>query len=299
MMLSCPSPAPTDCAIGTLGTGGAALLSPPPLLPLLPQALSTSSAAVPRTATDIRRPECDRPRIVPPSSCFASGDAVNVIALPDEPGARSARDCNSVVHAVVSHRRDEDGACVQTDDVPQDGACVDDICHDAVGGSLAGGCEGVRRADPHSFRPEAEGPVLPDELHGGRPLDQVRRANEISHERCRRSLVDFFGRTNLLNLALVEDGNPVGHRERLVLVMRDEDERDADLPLQVLQLDLHVFTQFAVEGAERFVEQQDARPVHQRPGEGAALSLPAGELARLAFAVPGKTDGFQCFADAM
>ena len=45
-------------------------------------------------------------------------------------------------------------------------------------------------------------------------------------------LVDLGGRADLLDPALVEDRDPVAHRQRLVLVVRDVDERDpADLAL--------------------------------------------------------------------
>src|SRR4051794_21447057 len=63
-MFRLPSPAPTDCCALMFGTCGPLLL-PPPLLPLLPQALSTSSAAVDSTATDAWRRECDRVRMCP------------------------------------------------------------------------------------------------------------------------------------------------------------------------------------------------------------------------------------------
>ena len=64
--------------------------------------------------------------------------------------------------------------------------------------------------------------------------------------------------------------------------MGHEHERDPDLPLDLLQLDLHLLAQLQVERAERLVEQQHLRPVHQRPGERDPLTLTAGELARLA-----------------
>jgi hypothetical protein len=54
----------------------------------------------------------------------------------------------------------------------------------------------------------------------------------------------------------VEDADPVAHRQRFVLIVRDEQERDADLPLQRLQLGLHLLAQLQVERAERLVEQQ-------------------------------------------
>ena len=62
------------------------------------------------------------------------------------------------------------------------------------------------------------------------------------------------------------------------LVVGDEDERDPDLVLDRLQLDLHLLAQLQVEGAERLVEQQHLRTVDERAGQRDALALTAGEL---------------------
>ena len=84
---------------------------------------------------------------------------------------------------------------------------------------------------------------------------------------------------------VVEHGDAVAHRERLALVVGDEDERDADLVLDGLQLDLHLLAQLEVEGAERLVEQQHLGPVDERAGQRHALALAAGQLVRAAVAV--------------
>ena len=64
-----------------------------------------------------------------------------------------------------------------------------------------------------------------------------------------------FGRTpHLLDLAFVEDRDAVAHRQRFLLIVCDEDERDAHLTLDVLQLDLHLLAQFKIESAERLIE---------------------------------------------
>jgi hypothetical protein len=82
----------------------------------------------------------------------------------------------------------------------------------------------------------------------------------------------------------VHHGDPVRQRERLGLVVRHVDERDADLLLQVDELDLHVLAQLRVERGERLVEQQHRRVRDQRPRDGDALLLAAGELVRIALA---------------
>ena len=74
--------------------------------------------------------------------------------------------------------------------------------------------------------------------------------------------------------------------------MGDEDERDADVALDRLQLDLHLLAQLEVERAERLVEQQHLRTVDERSGERDALALAARELVRACGAPkpPRRTD---------
>ena len=101
-------------------------------------------------------------------------------------------------------------------------------------------------------------------------------------------LVDLGRRADLLDLAVVEDRDAVAHRERLFLVVRDVDERDADLLLDPLQLGLHLLAELEVERAERLVEQEHLRAVDDRAGERDPLALAAGELRRLAAAEPAE-----------
>jgi hypothetical protein len=73
--------------------------------------------------------------------------------------------------------------------------------------------------------------------------------------------------------------DPVGHDQRLVLVMGDEDRRDAEPPLQRAHLELHRFPQLAVQRAERLVEQQQLRLEHHGARQRhPLLLLPAAEL---------------------
>ena len=107
------------------------------------------------------------------------------------------------------------------------------------------------------------------------------------------ALVELDRRGHLLDAALVEDRDPVAHRQRLLLVVGHEHEGDADLALDLLELELHLAAQLEVEGAERLVEQQHLRPVDQGPGEGDALPLAAGELGRPARSRIPEPDGRQ------
>ena len=76
-------------------------------------------------------------------------------------------------------------------------------------------------ADPHHG-------VLADELVD-RELERVERADEVSDERRCRSLVDLARTADLFHSATVHHGDPIGHGERLLLVMGDVDERRAQL----------------------------------------------------------------------
>ena len=99
-----------------------------------------------------------------------------------------------------------------------------------------------------------------------------------------RLLVDLPRRARLLDPALVHHRDAVAHRERFLLVVRDEDERDAEVGLDRLQLDLQVLAQPRVERSERLVEQEHARHQDERAGERDPLLLTAGELLGLALA---------------
>ena len=80
----------------------------------------------------------------------------------------------------------------------------------------------------------------------------------------------------------MHDDDPVGHRERLLLVVRDVDEHEAELALEVAQLDPHPQLEQPVEVAERLVEEQRLRARHEHTGERDALLLATRERARLA-----------------
>ena len=128
------------------------------------------------------------------------------------------------------------------------------------------------------------------------PFEQVRHADEARDELGARVLVDLGGRPDLLDAAAVEDREPVAHRQRLVLVVGHVDERDPDLALDSLQLDLHLLAELQVERAERLVEQEHLRSVDERAGERDALAA-ARELARPPPAVARQLDGRERLVD--
>ena len=117
-------------------------------------------------------------------------------------------------------------------------------------------------------------------LHGAG--EQVAHAEEPGHEWGHWPLVQALRVAELFVAAAVHDGDPIGHRHRLFLVVGHVDEGDPDLLLDPLELDLHLLAQLQIERPERFVQEQDRRPVDQRTGERDALRLAARDLRRLA-----------------
>ena len=75
--------------------------------------------------------------------------------------------------------------------------------------------------------------------------------------------------------AAVQDDDPVGVGDRAEPV-RDDERRP--LAHQTLERLLHGLLRLAVERGCRFVQDEDARVLEQRAGDGHALALPATQL---------------------
>ena len=113
-------------------------------------------------------------------------------------------------------------------------------------------------------------------------FDNVGLADEASHEFGAGVVVDFRGRADLFDLPLVHHRDTVGHAQGLLLVVGDEDEGDTEAFLQVFQLGAHLRAQLGVEGGERFVQKKNLRLANNGPRQRDTLTLPAGQLRRLA-----------------
>src|SRR5688572_23436870 len=79
----------------------------------------------------------------------------------------------------------------------------------------------------------------------------------------------------------VEDDDAVAELDRLVDVVRDEDDRLADTVLQAEQLVLEPLPDDRVDRAEGLVHEQDGRIRREGPGDTHPLLLAAGELGRV------------------
>ena len=117
-----------------------------------------------------------------------------------------------------------------------------------------------------------------------RPADAVHRADELGHERRRRVAVDVLRGVDLLEPAGVHHADAVGDRQRLGLVVGDEQRGDPEPLLDAADLAAQLVADARVERRERLVEQQHGRLDRQRAGDRDALLLAAGELVRVAVA---------------
>src|SRR4029077_6306308 len=102
--------------------------------------------------------------------------------------------------------------------------------------------------------------------------------------------VHLARRAALRDTARPHHREAAAHRERLLLVVGDVDERDAHLALELSQLELELLAQLGVERAQRLVEQKNPRAQDQSAGEGNSLLLTARELAGLALLEAGETN---------
>ena len=95
-----------------------------------------------------------------------------------------------------------------------------------------------------------------------------------------RVFVDLARRADLDEPAPVHDADPGRHRHRLDLVVRDIEQRRAELALDALEFDPQVGAQLGVERREGLVHQEDGRVADQRASDRDPLHLAAGQLGR-------------------
>ena len=120
------------------------------------------------------------------------------------------------------------------------------------------------------------------------PLDvsgqRIVLADEAGNEGVCRFLVELRRRVALLNDAVIEDGNPVGHGQRFALVVRDVDDRHAKPLMDVPDLQLHVLAQLLVERAQGLIHEHQRRLEDEGARQRDALLLTPGKLLRVAAA---------------
>ena len=192
---------------------------------------------------------------------------------------------------------DERAATIELDDVPGGGSQVYDLTHMAGRGAGVAIHRRVELIHRDLLRSDREGVRIAGDRGSGLSLEHVGDTDEPGDEARRRALVDVGRRAHLFDAAAIEHREAIAHRERFFLVVRDVDEGEPDLSLDLLQLDLHRLTELQVERAQRLVEQQNLRPHHQGTRERDPLSLTAGELSRLPVAVFREAHHLQSILD--
>jgi hypothetical protein len=98
---------------------------------------------------------------------------------------------------------------------------------------------------------------------------------------------------DLLGYTMVHDGNAIGQRRRLLLIVRHVKDRRTDLAMELAQFLLHFLPQVLVKRSERLVHEQQWRVVNDGPRQCHALLLPARKLGRHAFTKTAQPDHVQ------
>jgi hypothetical protein len=112
-----------------------------------------------------------------------------------------------------------------------------------------------------------------------------------------RAAVEVFGGGVLRDLPVAQRRDPVGHRQRLVLVVGHQDRGGAGPAEDLLDVGADAGPQVRVERGERLVEQHHGRLDGQGPGQRDPLLLAAGQLMRVPLAQPAQAHRSSMSAD--
>ena len=122
-------------------------------------------------------------------------------------------------------------------------------------------------------------------------------SNEACYETVFGLVVNIGRRTDLLNFTVIHNDHGIRHGKGFLLVMRNVNEGNSNLPLDFFQLNLHLFSYFRIQGAKRLVKKKDFRLIYQRTGNGNSLLLSAGEQGDISFFETLQTYHFQHSGD--
>ena len=113
-----------------------------------------------------------------------------------------------------------------------------------------------------------------------RHIQDVHRrvTHETCHEAVRGTVEDLLGRGVLLDDPVADQADPIGHRQRLGLVVGHIEGGGPEALLQAPDLAAHADAEPGVEIGQRFVHQECGGIADDGPGQGDALSLAAREL---------------------
>ena len=111
----------------------------------------------------------------------------------------------------------------------------------------------------------------------------VYRANKFGAIAGSRMLVDLFRFANLDKFPTIHNGDAPRHGHRLFLIVSNHHAGHTDALQNIHHFKLHPVTQFFIQRAHRFVEQQKFWALGKASGQRHTLSLTAGKLMRFAF----------------
>lgn len=114
-------------------------------------------------------------------------------------------------------------------------------------------------------------------------IDPVVAAHELGRVQRARRAVQLGRRAFLLDAAVAQQQDAVGHRHRFGLVVRDAQGRQPERHDQFAQPGARFLAQLRVEVRQRFVEQDHRRVVDERARNRDALLLATRQLMRKAF----------------
>ena len=104
------------------------------------------------------------------------------------------------------------------------------------------------------------------------------RSRETGDEGIARRCDELARRADLEQPSVDDDAHAVGERGCVLEIVRDEDDREAQLAKEVVELAAHGRPGMGVERRERLVEEQHVRVAGERPRERDALTLAARDL---------------------
>ena len=133
------------------------------------------------------------------------------------------------------------------------------------------------------------GPIRDDLFRPQQRID----ADEASNKSIGRCFKEPRGCVHLLDAALVHHGDAIRQAERLVLIVRDENEGRARALAQPAEFIAHLLAKAFVEAGQGFVEQENARLHHQSTGKRHALPLATGQEIDVAWAEAREFDETQ------
>ena len=124
---------------------------------------------------------------------------------------------------------------------------------------------------------EADCVVAPNQHFAfvGAAMEQVNITQEAIHKGAGGMVPHLLGGANLFHTATVHEHHTVCHFQSLFLVVRHKDTGDMQIVVQAAQPAAQFFAHFGIEGAKRFIEQQDFGLNGQGACQGYALTLTA------------------------